>query len=245
MEFFDLVDISEKYMEIINPSSPEKILKIGKFLRLEPGKKVIDFGCGFAEPLVLWAEAYGIDGVGIDIRPNACIRATAKIKEKKLETRIEIVCMSGADYQFIPASFDAAVCIGASFIFGGFRQTIQAMRKAIRPEGRLAIGEPYWLKSTIPPEYVRLIGDFHTEHELVQIARQEGFDFEYLVRSSQDDWDRYEADNWHGLVRWLEENTDHPERDQVAAHLRKSQDEYFQYGREYLGWEMIVLAPQT
>jgi len=33
MEFFDLKNISERYMELINPVTPEKILTIGKFLR--------------------------------------------------------------------------------------------------------------------------------------------------------------------------------------------------------------------
>lgn len=40
MDFFDLVNISERYMELVNPTSPEKIVKLGKYLRLEPKKRV-------------------------------------------------------------------------------------------------------------------------------------------------------------------------------------------------------------
>ena len=58
-----------------------------------------------------------------------------------------------------------------------------------------------------------------------------------------DDWDRYQSDDWRGLILWLEENPDHPDRDQVIRHLRQQQDEYYAYGREHIGWAMIALAP--
>ena len=55
MNFFDFVDISERYMELVNPSSPDKLVKLGKFLRLGPGKRVVDFAfCG-------WFDVIGDD----------------------------------------------------------------------------------------------------------------------------------------------------------------------------------------
>ena len=119
------------------------------------------------------------------------------------------------------------------------------MKRAIHSRGRLVIGEPYWLADTVPPEYAKREQEVYTEHELLHIAREEGFDFEYVVRASHDDWDRYEADNWHGLIRWIEENPDHPERQEVVDHLHRIQDEYLGWGREYMGWAMYVLAPMS
>ena len=95
----------------------------------------------------------------------------------------------------------------------------------------------------MPPDYAAGEVPIHTETQLLEITREEGFDFEYVVRASPDDWARYEADNWYGLIRWIEENPDHPERQEVIEHLRKIQDEYLGYGREYYGWAMYVLAP--
>jgi len=63
-----------------------------------------------------------------------------------------------------------------------------------------------------------------------------------MVRSSPDDWDSYEAGNWHGLVRWLEENPEHPDRPEVLTHLRKIQDDYFEFGRRYFGWAVFILT---
>lgn len=245
MEFFDLVNISEKYMELINPTTPEKMVTIGKYLRLSEGSRVLDFGCGFGEALVLWAEQYGAGGIGIDVRPYACERAGKKVDDRGLAERIEIVCGKGADYRFEPRTFDAATCIGASFVWGGYREAVGAMKDAVRSGGRLAVGEPYWRTDCVPPEYTRKEQSIHTESDLLEITREEGFDLEYVVRGSDDDWDRYEAENWHGLVRWIEENPEHAERREVIDHLHKSQDEYLRYGRKYLGWAVYVLAPKS
>jgi SAM-dependent methyltransferase len=243
MDFFDLVNISERYMLLVNPLTPEKVLTVGKFLRLKAGSRVIDFGCGYGEVLALWAQRFGISGIGIDVRAQACHRARQNVLERGLSDRIQIVCANAADYSIEEHSFDTAVCIGASFIWDGYSPTLRALKRAARSGSRLAIGEPYWRTSDVPPEYAQSQPEVLTEYGILQGARQEGFDFEYVVRASHDDWDRYEADNWHGLVRWLEDNPDHPEREQVISHLHKAQDEYVRYGRRHLGWAVYVLAP--
>jgi SAM-dependent methyltransferase len=245
MEFLDLKDISERYMELINPTSHEKVLTAGRYAGLQPGHRVIDFGCGFGEVLALWAENFGISGVGIDVRQYACERARQKLNERRLSDRLEIVQGSGAVYQFEPGAFDAAACIGATFIWGGFQQAIQSMRQAVRPGGKLVIGEAFWSKSTVPPEFAQEQTGICTELQLVQQAHQERYDILYMVRASQDDWTRYEASNWYGLLQWIENNPDHPERTQVIEHLRASQDEYFRYGQEHFGWAIFVLAPMN
>ena len=245
MDRFELYNISEQYMELINPLTPEKIITVGKFLELKKASKVIDFGCGFAEVLVLWAEAFGISGIGIDIRKHACERATTKIKDHGLSDRIEIVCCKGDEYSYEKGVFDVAACIGASFIWGGFGPAIRGMRDSIHPNGKLVIGEPYWIKEPVPAEFKQKNKDedIHSEYELVQIAREEGFDFEYMVRSSLDDWDGYEASNWYSLARWLEKNPDHPEKKEVIHWLHEMQDDYLRYGREYCGFAVYILNP--
>jgi hypothetical protein len=141
-----------------------------------------------------------------------------------------------------------ATCIGGSIIWNGYQSTIRAIKEAIKPGGRIVIGEPHWSKGTVPPEYVQKIAAIwkttYTEFELLQITQQEGFDVEYMIRASQDERDRNEADNWHGLVRWLDENPHHPERQEVIDQLHRWQEEYFRYSREYLGWSIYVLRPK-
>jgi SAM-dependent methyltransferase len=242
VHFFDLVDISERDMTLVNPTSAQKVIDVGRAAGMKAGTRVIDFGSGFGEPLALWAGEFGIYGVGIEIRPKACERARASLQQRGLDQQIEIVCMAGVDYVFEPHGYDVATCIGASFVWGGFAPALAQLRKAIKPDGAVIIGEPYWLSSNVPAALARREG-FFGEWELLAMMRAAGFDLMYVARASRDEWDRYERENWQGLIAWLRENPDHPERDEVARHLRNSQDEYLRFGREYFGWAMVVLTP--
>jgi SAM-dependent methyltransferase len=244
MEFLELKNISERYLELVNPSTPEKILVAGRVAGMRQGGRVIDFGCGYGEALVLWAREFGISGVGIDIRPAACERARRKITAQGLGDRLEIVCGPGAEYAFTAHSYDVASCLGATFIWrGGFQEAVRAMRRAIMPSGRLIVGEAYWLRSVAPPEYVQGERGITTEDELLRIAHEAGFELVYVLHSSRDEWDHYESENWRGLSDWLDENPTHPTREEVLRHLQESQEEYVRYGREYLGWALYVLKP--
>jgi ubiquinone/menaquinone biosynthesis C-methylase UbiE len=243
MEFLDIMSISHRYMEILDPTTPEKIIKLGKILKLQKGTRVIDFGCGCAEPLALWAKEFGITGVGIDMSREFCDRARQKLASKGLSDRIEIVCANGADYKFEEGAFDAATCIGATFIFGGFQQTMQVLKKAIKQNGRLGIGDTHWLNNQIHPVYAQSQTTTHTEMELTRFTRDEGFELEYIIRAGSDDWDRYISDNWYALIRWLEENPTHADYEQVFKHFRTDQDDYLQFQRQNMGWAMYCLAP--
>lgn len=63
------------------------------------------------------------------------------------------------------------------------------MKRALRQGGRLGIGEPYWLNDQVPPAYAQQETSVHSEVELLRMAHQEGFDFEYEVRASHGNWD--------------------------------------------------------
>jgi SAM-dependent methyltransferase len=149
--------------------------------------------------------------------------------------------MNAAEYVFEPHTFDMAACIGATFIWDGFRPTLHRLKDAIRPNGKLVVGEAHWLTTHVPPEFAKTQPEFCQEHELLQMAHAEQLEFEFVVRASHDDWDHYEASNWRGLLRWLEENPQHPNHAEVLEHLHSSQNEYLRYGRAYLGWAMYVL----
>jgi ubiquinone/menaquinone biosynthesis C-methylase UbiE len=243
MEFFDLMSISHRYMETLDPTTPEKIIKLGKLLKLKKGSRVIDFGCGCAEPLTIWAEEFGITGIGIDISKDFCDRAREKLSKEGLSDQIKIVCAPAGDYAFEEGAFDAATCIGATFAFGGFQQTIKALKRAINKNGRLGIGETHWLSNQVPPQYAQHQTTTHTEPELAQFSRNEGFELEYIIRASRDDWDRYVSDSWYGLIRWLEENPSHPDHEQVFKFFRADQDDYLQFQSQYMGWAMYCLTP--
>ena len=165
------------------------------------------------------------------------------VLEKDLDGRIKFECSDGSKYKAEKEAYDVAACIGATFIWGGYRETIRGMKDLIHPKGKLAIGEPYWITESVPDEYRKKIEPIHSEIEILNISREEGFDIEYMVRASHDDWDRYQASNWYSLSRWIEKNQDHPDLQQVVDWYHEIQDDYLKYGREYLGWAVYVLSP--
>jgi len=242
MQWFDFYDIAERNIELVNPTSAEKIVLAGSYLGLTSKSRVIDFGCGYGEALALWTEEFGIHGIGVEIRDHAVDRARKKMIIRGLASSIEIVHADGSQYDFENQAFDAACCVGASFIWKGFEPAIAALKTAVKPEGRILIGEPYWKNDRVAPEYTSE-HKIYTERELLETVHKHGLNVEYLIRSSDDDWANYEASNWQGLIQWLEEHPDHPEKDEVVEWLRKTQDEYFRYGRDSFGWAMYILKP--
>ncbi len=244
MDFLEIKNISERFMELINPTSPEKIIQVGRTIGLQEGDQVLDMGCGFGELLLLWAEHFGIQGVGVEVRAPACHRAQAKINQRGLEDRIQIVCQDGAAYPIKKNSFDVITCLGASFIWDGFRGTIKNLKPALRSDGHLVIGETYWRRTSVPPALVEQHQILH-EIELWEIIQEESMTLKYLVRAGESDWDRYEAGDWLGLVDWLANHPDHPDRIAIRDHFLKEQEEYLRYGREYIGWAIYVLTAEV
>jgi SAM-dependent methyltransferase len=244
MEFLELKNIAEQTMRLVNPSSAEKLLRAGQIAGMRPGSRVIDFGSGFAEPLALWASELEVSGVGIDIRPHACERARQRLAELGVSERVEIVCQNAAHYAFEPGTFDVATCIGATFIWqGGFREALQTMRRAVKSGGRLVAGEAYWRAPLVPPEFAQPMTELKSEHELLAILHDEGYELATVMHASRAEWDRYESDNWLGFLKWLQENPEHPDRQQVIDQLHEDQEGYLRFGRQYVGWALYVLFP--
>jgi SAM-dependent methyltransferase len=244
VDFFELKNIAEQTMRLVNPSSARKLLRAGRIAGMEPGSRVIDFGSGFAEPLGLWASELGVSGVGIDIRPHACERAGQRLAELGVSDRVEIVCGDAANYAFEPASYDVATCIGATFIWEeGLRGALRAMRQALKPGGRIVVGEAYWRTPLVPPEFAQPMTEFGTEAEILAVIHEEGYELATVMHASRAEWDRYESANWRGFLKWLAENPEHPERQQVIDQLHEDQESYLRTGRHYIGWALYVLYP--
>jgi len=55
--------------------------------------------------------------------------------------------MNGADFRpEEPRILTLASCIGASWVFGGHAETLDALSGMVAPGGWVIVGEPYWLQ---------------------------------------------------------------------------------------------------
>ena len=241
MKWYEFYDISERYHRLINPSSPEKVLTAGEVAQMGEGKRVIEFGCGFAEPLVLWAEQFGITGVGVEFRPYACQRARERLAERGLEDRIEIVEGDGKAYEFEAGAYDVGVCLGASFIWGGYRSTLQVLKRTISERGKLIVGEVFQAHNSVSRESAEKDGMLAMS-ELLDITGEEGLVIEHFQLSNSDEWDAYEAANSRSFCTWMRENPDHPDRGEVEKRFLEWQRDYLVRGRLDCGWGIFVLG---
>jgi len=243
MNFQDLVTISQGPLAIMNPLSQEKALVLGEVARLSEGTSVIDFGCGNGTILGLWAGNFGIRGTGIEIREEACSNAGELIAGMGLSEKVRFFFADASLYEPEEESYDVAVSFGASQIWGGVPEAISSMKNFIDPEGIIIIGERYWKCDKVAAEFSREWPEIMTEYEILQSARENGFDIIRVIRSSDDEWDDYESSIWENCLRWVATNPDHAEREEVYSYYRRIQDEYLAYGREYIGWAAYILMP--
>jgi SAM-dependent methyltransferase len=243
MEFIEIVTISQGSLAIMNPTTPEKIRRIGSAAALDPDSRVIEFGCGNGTILALWAEEFGISGTGIEIREAACRQAEAMLMERKLEESIRILCTDATAFRHEGRSCDLAVCFGASFIWGGIGPALDVLDEVVHETGKILIADRYWKSERIPPEFAREWPEVPTEFELLGLFRERGYDLACVIRADDDDWDRYESGIWQSCLTWLSENPGHPDAGEIEEYLRNIQDEYIAFGREYMGWGMYLLVP--
>ena len=230
--------LAEQDHEIQDPTSAEKIRHLGRLLRLGPDTRVLDVACGKAGPALVLAEAFGCSIVGLERAPEFVAAGRERIAAAGLEDRIEIVECDASAYPLEPESWDAALCLGASFVFDDLEGTLDALVPAVKRGGFVAVGEPYWREWPLPREvedegWVPL-------KETVARVESAGLALVGLVAASDDDWDRYESLHWRALEEWLAENPDDPEAPGIRERHERSREAYLTYARRLLGWAIFA-----
>lgn len=227
-------EVAERDHELQNPTSVEKILLLGSYLRLDAESRVLDVACGKGGPAAILAAAYGCRITGVEIRPEFAAAARERVAAAGLDGLVEIHTADGAAFPLEPESVDVALCIGAAFVWGTIGDAAAALRPAVRPGGFVAIGEPFW-RTSPPPDGARGEG-FVSLSETAGRLEQAGFALTGVVAASEDDWDRYRSLHWRALEEWLPEHPD-PE---IRAALDQKRSDYLRFERALLGWAIFV-----
>ena len=233
--------VVEARHELQNPTSPEKIRELGERLDLSPDSHVLDVASGKGGPALLLAETFGCRLTCVERAPEFVAAARERTAAADLEDRIEIVEADAAGYEL--GRYDAALCLGASFAYGGLVPTLERLRGAAP---LLAVGEPYWREWPLPA-----LADGGTEErvaeeeflplpETIERAESAGIRVVSLIASSQDDWDRYESLHWLALDEWLTANPDHPQAGEFRARGAAQRTRYLAWERPVLGWAIFV-----
>ena len=135
---------------VCNPTSSERLDELIGLLDLPPGAAVWEAACGKGELLVRLAERHRIRGTGVDISPYEIVVARERAAARVPAAELTFIEGDAAAHPPEPASVDLAVCLGASWIWGGHRGTLQALRRFAKPGGLVLVGEPYWRREPEP-----------------------------------------------------------------------------------------------
>lgn len=240
-------EIAEACRRILNPFSEGKLRLLGEVTGVLPGDRVLDLACGKGELLCRWAEWFGTGGVGVDLSPVFLADAAARAGELGVADRVQLLQGDAGTYRAEPGSFDVACCIGATWIGGGLLGTIELLRPAIRPDGRIAVGEPFWHEPP-PDQAVSELGFAPDDYASLDgtLDRFEAADVELveMVLADLDSWDRYEAGQWRNVADWLAANPGDPDEDAMRAFVGRNRRNFLRWGRRYLGWGVFVLRPR-
>jgi len=228
-------EIAERDHELQNPTSAEKIRLLGEYLRLGRESRILDIACGKAGPALVLATAFGCRVVGVELRPQFADEARARIAASGLESLVDVHTADAADFPLEAAAWDAALCLGASFVWGNIGDAAARLVPAVTPGGFVAVGEPYWREWPLPDViddegYVGLAGT------VARFAEQ-GVGVTGIIAAAADDWDRYESLHWRALEEWLAR---HPGADDLRVRHERFRNDYFNFKRALLGWAIFV-----
>ncbi len=244
MDLWKFFDITHREHLFCNPMSEQKFEELIGLLRLPKGAQVLEVATGKGEFITRLAERYGISGTGIDISPYCVAEAGQKHRQRVPEAKLQFMEMDGAEFEpEEPESFDLVACIGASWIYGGHKKTLEALYRMAAPSSWIIAGEPFWRQEPTA-EYVKAIGEerssFGTHHGNVTAGEALGLELAYTLVGSQDDWDKYEGLTWYAAERWAREHPEDPDVDEVLNRVAQSRESYLKWGRETLGWAIYL-----
>lgn len=97
--------------EDIDTAQEAKLDLICRKLRLQPGERLLDVGCGWGGLIAFAAERYGVDAVGVTLSARQAALARERIAAADLAGRVKVLL---GDYRDLPRSqpFDKIASVG-------------------------------------------------------------------------------------------------------------------------------------
>ncbi|RAP57402.1 cyclopropane fatty acyl phospholipid synthase [Oleiagrimonas sp. MCCC 1A03011] len=114
----------------VDDAQEAKLDLVCRKLKLKPGMRVLDIGCGWGEALKFAAERYGVEGVGVTVSQEQAEFARELCAGLPVEIRLQ-------DYHDVDETFDAIYSIGMFEHVGGknYRSYFEMVRRCLKPDG--------------------------------------------------------------------------------------------------------------
>ena len=199
-----------------------KLDLICRKLRLKPGERLLDIGCGWGALIMHAAEHYGVDATGITLSENQASLARERIEKAGLGDRCRVTIRDyrtlteGDGYDKI-SSIGMVEHVGLSHLPVYFASAYRALKPAglLMNHGIISLGEArprsvgerifrkFWRADAFIDKYVFPDGKLTATHDVISAAEGAGFE----VRDVESLREHYAMTLRH-WVRSLEEKRD-------------------------------------
>jgi hypothetical protein len=158
-------------------------------------------------------------------------------------SRLELRETEAARLAAEPASFDAGICIGSTHALGGYRPTLAALARWVRPGGAVLVGEGYWRREP-EPEYLERLGatadEMTTHEETIAAGAAVGLAPAGTWVSSERDWDHYEDLYARTVEVYVATHPEDPDAPAARERIRRWRETYQRWGRDTLGFGLYL-----
>ena len=229
-------EVVERDHELQDPTSAEKILLLGEYLRLTRSSRVLDLACGKAGPAMMLAATFG---AGSGRRDAPAVRRRGTRASRGSRTR-RAGAIETADAAAVPArarGWDAALCLGASFVWGNDRRCRTRARPAVRRGGFVAIGEPFWRDSP-PRSRRRRSTSTCRDRRALRVRRPRAHGPDRILRGRLGPLREPPLARARGVARRAPGARG--SRAEISEPARRPRDDYIRSQRALLGWAIFV-----
>ncbi|MGO4748660.1 cyclopropane-fatty-acyl-phospholipid synthase family protein, partial [Streptomyces sp. 2MCAF27] len=134
--------------------------RLGDAAGITRGDRVLDAGFGFGDQDMHWMETRGPALIaGLNVTPAQVELAQKRVRERKLDDRIDLKVGSATDMPFEAESFDRIVALESAFHFDTRQDFFGEAARVLRPGGTLATADVILLAGGDREQRIREMGD--------------------------------------------------------------------------------------
>jgi len=131
-------------MTVIHPGGFNATDRLAESCHISSDSKVIDIGCGKGTTAVRFAEKYGCNVVGIDLREDLVAQASRLAKQRGLADVVTFQVADALDIPFSNDKFDIAISQAVLILVSDKRKAIREALRVIKTGGYVGWLELSW-----------------------------------------------------------------------------------------------------
>jgi cyclopropane fatty-acyl-phospholipid synthase-like methyltransferase len=234
--------VGHRGMSWCNPLGADHFEEVLGMIEAGSVTSALDIGCGKGELLIRLAERGGSRGIGLDV--NAMLIEEGQFSaERRAPGLVQLHCMDARTFPLAVDGYDVAAAVGAGSALGGTEATMRALAVAVRPAGRIALGELFWDRDPSSDELAALgmtRRSLSSLDQLVAACDAAQLETEAVVTASSEDLERYEWRHHRNIAAYARAHPNDEQAQRMWARRLRWRDAYLRAGRRVIGFAVIV-----